>query len=192
MGHPVRKTLSHAVPRWIRPDEAVYFVTIGCDPRGSNQLCGPGVGNPLLESVAFYNVRLTWWAQLVLLMPDHLHMLVSFPNPARSESAPYRDDPEVGCDVPSRRAPTMADVVTAWKRYTARHFSIAWQRDFFDHRLRTNESLRDKAEYILQNPVRKGLIAKAEDWPYVWWPEMPDGRLGEPSLPNPPVIVRRR
>jgi len=52
----------------------------------------------------------------------------------------------------------MDKVVSAWKRYLARQESIQWQRDFFDHRLRSRESLNQKSEYILQNPVRAGLV----------------------------------
>lgn len=40
------------------------------------------------------------------------------------------------------------------KRITARMAEIDWQRDFFDHRLRHDESLAEKFEYICQNPVR--------------------------------------
>ena len=161
MGHPVRKSLPHVVPSWIRPDEAVYFITICCDPRGRNQLCYTKIANALFESVAFRNQRNEWWTCLFLLMPDHLHMLVSFP--------PSKD---------------MQSVVSLWKHYGSAKLRIVWQRDFFDHRLRSEESFGDKANYILQNPVRQGLSAIAEDWPYVWWPEMPDGRRGAPSLPS--------
>ena len=46
--------------------------------------------------------------------------------------------------------------------------AIVWQENFFDHRLRTDETLGGKADYILQNPVRAGLAKNIEDWPYVW------------------------
>jgi hypothetical protein len=36
-----------------------------------------------------------------------------------------------------------------WKRWTARQMGIEWQRDFFEHRLRSDESLREKTDYIL-------------------------------------------
>ena len=45
-----------------------------------------------------------------------------------------------------------------------------WQRDFFEHRLRSDESWREKADYILANPVRKGLITEVSQWPYVFFP----------------------
>jgi putative transposase len=47
---------------------------------------------------------------------------------------------------------------------------IEWQRDFFEHRLRSDESWREKANYILANPVRKGLVTEVSRWPYVFLP----------------------
>ena len=61
---------------------------------------------------------------------------------------------------------SMEKIIRSWKRYTARHAGIHWQRDFFDHRLRDDENFKDKATYILDNPVRARLIEHSEDWPY--------------------------
>lgn len=36
-----------------------------------------------------------------------------------------------------------------------------WQRDFFDHRLRSIESAAEKAQYIRMNPVRAGLVNRS-------------------------------
>jgi putative transposase len=41
-----------------------------------------------------------------------------------------------------------------------------WQEGFFDHILRNEESMSDKWQYIVQNPVRAGLAKGADDWPY--------------------------
>jgi hypothetical protein len=43
---------------------------------------------------------------------------------------------------------------------------INWQRNFFDHRQRCDESLAEKFKYIRQNPVRAGLITPSEAWSY--------------------------
>ena len=85
---------------------------------------------------------------LLVLMPDHVHFLASFAMDAR-----------------------MKDVVSRWKRFTTTRAKIEWQRDFFDHRLRGDEGWREKADYILQNPVRTGLATNAEDWPFVLTPD---------------------
>jgi len=36
----------------------------------------------------------------------------------------------------------------------------------FDRLLRSDENLRNKWIYVMDNPVRQGLVQKAQDWPY--------------------------
>ena len=79
-------------------------------------------------------------------MPDHVHALLSFP---ASENE-------------------VKETMSQWKRWTARQLKIKWQRDFFEHRLRSDESWREKSDYILANPVRKKLVKIPQDWPYVF------------------------
>jgi putative transposase len=147
MSTPVRKTISHDVPDHVRPEDSLFFVTICTQPRGVNQLCFPDLAERLFESVAHRQARGDWWVDLLLLMPDHLHALVASPSDK-----------------------TLAHVIGQWKRYTTCQFGIRWQRDFFEHRLRRNESAAEKADYILKNPVRAGIVDKPKDWPYVWTP----------------------
>ena len=80
-------------------------------------------------------------------MPDHIHMIASF-----------------------GRERKMIPVVSAWKRYLSTQHGIVWQKNFFDHRLRSEASARRETDYILQNPVRAGLVQTAAEWPFVWVP----------------------
>lgn len=41
-----------------------------------------------------------------------------------------------------------------------------WQRSFFDHKLRNDQSLSEKSQYIWLNPVRRGLVREAKDYPW--------------------------
>ena len=41
-----------------------------------------------------------------------------------------------------------------------------WQKGFFDHVIRSEESYEQKWVYVRDNPVRAGLVRSAEDWPY--------------------------
>ena len=42
-----------------------------------------------------------------------------------------------------------------------------WQRTFYDRCLpRKDRALADVARYIIENPVRAGLVQRPEDWPY--------------------------
>jgi putative transposase len=38
-----------------------------------------------------------------------------------------------------------------------------WQRGFFDH---NSESYSEKWDYVLENPVRAGLVTSPDEWPY--------------------------
>ena len=141
---PNRKTLPHTPPPWVKED-AVYFITLCAQSRGENHFCHPKLAMQLYESVTYREHMEQWWVLLFLLMPDHVHMLVYF--------SEYQK---------------MQNVISAWKRYTARHFGVQWQRDYFDHRIRSNESLQAKADYIRHNPIRSGLVVDPDDWEFVW------------------------
>lgn len=43
-----------------------------------------------------------------------------------------------------------------------------WQDESFDQVLRSGESIREKLEHIRQNPVRKGIASRPEDYPWLY------------------------
>ena len=63
-------------------------------------------------------------------------------------------------------AKPMKSVISDCKSWLAKQYGIKWQRDFFDHRIRSWESAQEKATYIRMNPVRAGLVTNPKDWPY--------------------------
>jgi REP element-mobilizing transposase RayT len=144
---PHRKSLPHEVPSWVDPQKEIYFISVNCRERFKNQLTVSDISEGIFETVRHRQEKFLWWPYLFLLMPDHLHTLVSFP--------------------PSGKP--LKQVVANWKEWTAKEFGISWQRDFFEHRLRKDESRREKADYILQNPVRGNLIQRPEDWQFVYF-----------------------
>jgi putative transposase len=60
--------------------------------------------------------------------------------------------------------------VRYWKNVASRHWprprEHVWQRDFWDTQLRRHENHDEKWEYVIENPVRAGLVGKSEDWPF--------------------------
>ena len=63
----------------------------------------------------------------------------------------------------------MKEWVTFWRRRaTHRDRSLwgIWQNDCWDTQMRDAEQYRRKLEYVAGNPVRKGLVTSAEEWPY--------------------------
>jgi len=139
--------LPHEIPLWVDPQKEIYFITINCEKRGTNQLATDKIAPVLFETVRHRCEQGLWWPYVFLLMPDHVHALISFP--------------------PSGKP--MKLVISKWKEWTAKTLDIHWQRDFFEHRLRHDESRREKADYVLQNPVRRRLVAHDEDWPFIYF-----------------------
>ena len=47
-----------------------------------------------------------------------------------------------------------------------------WHAGYYDHAIRTEESLRKQTRYILANPIRAGLAASLSEYPHGWcrWP----------------------
>jgi REP element-mobilizing transposase RayT len=103
----------------------------------------------LIESAKLYDRHQRWYITVFVLMPDHIHALLSF----------HRDK-------------SMSRVIGDWKHYHSHQHGIVWQAGYFDHRLRDDErgeQLAAKINYIRHNPIAAGLCAKMEDWP--WWIE---------------------
>ena len=152
---PQRKVRNetHYPPSWVGK-AATFFITINCRLRGRPQLTIGDAPLGLFRSMEFQNERQAWHASILLLMPDHLHAMISF-------------DWEIGDG--------MGGSLQSWKRFTARSLGIDWQRDFFDHRIRSEEDLSNKWTYIRENPVRAGHVKSYEQWPHVW---RPPNRIG--------------
>ena len=82
-------------------------------------------------------------------MPDHIHLFVCGPAELQLE-----------------QWMRMLKVVLGKRLKEMGHDPEFWQRGFFDHLLRNDESYGQKWKYVRQNPVRARLVAQAEDWPY--------------------------
>ncbi len=98
----------------------------------------------VFETARRYHMLERWHLKLLLLMPDHLHMLIAV-------------DGET----------ILSNLIRDFKRVTARKGKIFWQRNFFDHRLRHDESEGEKSEYIRQNPARAGLTSPDASWQFM-------------------------
>jgi putative transposase len=84
------------------------------------------------------------------LMPDHLHYLASPQSPGISVLT-FTDQ--------FKGKTTNSSWTMGWR-------GKLWQPRYYDHIVRAEEDLRAIAEYILNNPVRKGLVEQPEDWPW--------------------------
>ena len=92
-----------------------------------------------------------------VVMPDHVHVLLTPDRDAEGNTFGY------------------AEIMHGMKGASAHAINRAlgrkgpvWQPESFDTSLRKDERLREKAEYICQNPVRAGFAPSEDDWPWIW------------------------
>jgi len=109
----------------------------------------------LLDALRFversgFSHSLAW-----VVMPDHLHWLMKL------------------------RSGTLAECMSLHKSRSGRLLNqyldrrgALWQHGYHDHAVRNDESLHEKAMYILANPVRSGLASTLGEYPHAWcrWP----------------------
>jgi REP element-mobilizing transposase RayT len=62
------------------------------------------------------------------------------------------------------------------KRHTARQANIVlgrqgafWQDESYDRVIRDNDEYVRTVNYVLENPVKAGLVSKWEDWPWAYF-----------------------
>ena len=67
-------------------------------------------------------------------------------------------------DVPAALTPFSCQLMSLNVRTRSR---TAWQRSFYEHVLRRDESTDVTAAYILANPVRAGLAAAPQEYPWL-------------------------
>jgi REP element-mobilizing transposase RayT len=95
--------------------------------------------------------------QAAVVMPDHVHLLLT----------PLPD--EHGWPQP---LPAILKLIKGISAHRVNQLLGAsgplWQEESFDHTLRSDESFQEKLEYVRQNPVRRGLVVKAEDYRWLW------------------------
>ncbi len=103
----------------------------------------------------FIRYRLFAW----VVMPNHVHVLFQ-----------------------PRDGWTMGQIVASWKSFTGSRISVwakergrsvcglqegrVWQREYWDRYMRDQNHFLDAKAYIHRNPVKAGLVAKPEDWPW--------------------------
>jgi putative transposase len=137
------------------PSNPVFFVT-ACTFRRRTLLAADAVHDAFVRfshrAYAEHGVAVGRY----VIMPDHIHLFVCGPN-----------DFELGRWMGMLKQ-CLEKVVAVAASPIGRRLqkTPTWQRRFFDHVLRNEESYAQKWEYVRVNPVRAGLVTDPDDWPY--------------------------
>jgi putative transposase len=111
-----------------------------------------------------------------VVMPEHVHLLLSEPQRDMSSSGTAPLKPKDGLNGPpvlstvlsEPRQDTLADALKSLKQGVSRrligdadHF---WQKRYYDFNIRNYPQFVEKLRYIHRNPVKAGLCERPEDW----------------------------
>jgi REP element-mobilizing transposase RayT len=144
-----RRQLPH-----LQVDDARHFVTFCTDHRWIL----PTHVRSIVLACCLHDNGEKFDLKVVVVMPDHVHLIF----------APL-------IDYEAMEIFSLAKIMDASKGASAHKINKAlrrsgrvWQPESFDHVLRTSESLDAKIQYLLDNPVRRGLVRESNDYPWLW------------------------
>ncbi len=103
------------------------------------------------------------------IMPNHVHVVLQ--PTAEFEQAKFDDGPDIG-EREDGRSP-LCEIMHSLKSYSAHEANkllgkngAFWQRETYDHWIRSEEELERIVHYIQANPVEAGLSQRPEN--YFW------------------------
>jgi putative transposase len=155
----------------------LHFLTFCCYHRR------PYLQTALAKSIfleILAEVRAQFEFQLIgyVLMPEHVHLLLSEPQNATLSTAlqvlkqrvsrRLRQRPEPH---PSEPSPNSIESFTDARRF--------WQRRFYDHNVWSSAKKKEKLDYMHANPVNQRLVQHPADWP---WSSFSFYANGQPGL----------
>jgi REP element-mobilizing transposase RayT len=152
--HPTWRRRRLANFDYCDPDHA-YFVTM-CARRGTAPFTDSRLAAEVVKTLYWLRSNQGISLYAFCLMPDHLHLLL------RLDASEGR---------------VLGQVIGSLKQFTTKrswqlgHTGHLWQARFYDHILRRSEDGASVAAYILDNPVRKGLVEDASVYPYSGSPD---------------------
>jgi len=150
-----RRNLPH-----LQRDFKAHFITFNARSRWIL----PEWARTIVLSCCCHDHRTKYELYVAVVMPDHVHMILT---------------PSI--DKERREIISLVDIMRGIKgaagrainQKIGRHGAV-WQEESFDHVLRSSENLDAKVDYILQNPVRRGLVDDWRLYRWLWRRDSPD------------------
>jgi putative transposase len=133
-----------SIPKRAISPPGTYFLTTNTLMR-QRHFTSPALAQLLVETLQHYRREGHYKLYDFVVMPDHLHLLLSPIN------------------LPLERV--MMYIKGGFSRRMDHRFPV-WQRGFSDHRIRDRSDFDTHRRYIRENPIRARLCTTAEVYPY--------------------------
>lgn len=120
-----------------------------CTEKKAELLTGDKIVGEFIERLRIANKKYQIINWCYVFMPDHIHIL----NEGKAETS------------------DLLKGMNLFKQHCGYYLSknrvgIGLQKDYYDHIHRKEEDLRKQVQYILENPVRRGLVMQWQDYKY--------------------------
>lgn len=144
----------------------LHFITCSCYQR--KPLLGPAWARNLFVRI-LGEVRDRYRFALVgyVVMPDHIHLLMSEPAVATPSVVMQVLKQRVSRRRRARqRRQTSSRQLRLWGDGRRNDLPRFWQRRFYDFNVWSHKKRREKLAYMHLNPVQRGLVRHPRDWPW--------------------------
>jgi putative transposase len=170
-----------------------HFITFSCHRR-QPLLMKHGAAQMFEQALEEARVKYGFFVYGFVVMPEHIHMLVSEPERGTLATAikaikqsVARKQVNLG---PQQKDPhNQKKVVWGTQNQQIPHF---WQTRYYDFNVCTSQKLVEKLKYIHRNPVHRGLVEKPEDWPWSSYRHYAMGEVGTVRIESPVAAWKRR
>ncbi len=159
--HPVRKP-HRLLPAAYTDARCAYFFTV-CARQHGEPFRSAGLARAVIDSLLWTRDRYGWELYGYCLMPDHLHFVC---RPTERECG------IVNAGARGNNPEGVLDHLARFKSFTTRKAwdcgltGLLWPRSSYDVILDESRSFEEVVHYVLDNPVRKGLVKVRTGWPY--------------------------
>ena len=126
---------------------ASYFLTL-CTTDRRTGLHTATIASALHAEITAIETSGHWQLRGAVVMPDHLHLLVKLTGTLEISRCVAR--------LKSKTNPVLLGA------------DLIWQSNFYEHRLRADESVEPVLRYLYLNPYHENLVPPPEAWPWFW------------------------
>jgi REP element-mobilizing transposase RayT len=158
---PTRK--KHRLSPAVYANSAYEFSFTVCARHQGMPFRNRQLANIVVNSLLWTRKRYNWVLYCYCLMEDHLHFVARLTN---------QDVRIINGGARGFISEGILEHLGRFKSFTTRESwklgfaNELWQQSSYDRVLDMDRPFQEVVEYVLSNPVRKGLVKNWEDWPY--------------------------
>jgi putative transposase len=113
----------------------------------------------LRRAVAATREKLPFEIDAMVVLPDHIHAVLSLPSDDADFSTRWRL-------IKARFAKALPNAEWRSAVHVVRRERAIWQRRFWEHLIRDDADYARHVDYCYINPVKHGLVNRVQDWPH--------------------------